>query len=339
MAVIKDVAKLAGVSISTVSKYFNNPNGLSEPYRTRVAAAVEELDFKPNAIARGLRTKRTNTIALIVPDITNAFYVEVYNNIRLNALSQGYMTQLYTTEEAFNILNELLSQLSSSKIDGIILCFLDEDESIGLLDRVQTTVPVALLSWDSDTQFNSAVLDLTKTMYHATNYLINKGHSKIAYVNGRAGSRISVQKMSGYQKAMADHGFPIPEDYIYSGKYSYRTGYLAAKHFMQCAEPPTAIVAANDIIAIGCCKYLNLNDYHVPRDVSVIGMDGIQQAKIYDPSITTMSAPIPAMCAEAVSLLINKINHPTSKNRQILFDASLIVGRSTDEHAPLYLEF
>lgn len=339
MAVIKDVAKLAGVSISTVSKYFNNPNGLSEPYRSKVAAAVEELNFKPNAIARGLRTKRTNTIALIVPDITNTFYVEVYNNIRLNALSHGYTTQLYTTEENFNILSELLSQLSSSKIDGIILCFLDEDESIDLLDRVQTTVPVALLSWDSDTQFNSAVLDLTKTMFNATSYLIQKGHTKIAYVNGLAGSRISVQKMSGYQKAMASRGLPIPEEYIYSGKYAFRTGYQAAKHFMQCMDPPTAIVAANDIIAIGCCKYLNLNGYHVPRDVSVVGMDGIQQARIYDPSITTMAIPIPAMCAEVISLMINKIEHPASKSRQVLFDTRLTIGRSTDENAPLYLEF
>ena len=122
LAVIKDVASFAGVSISTVSKYFNNPQGMSEEYRQKVAAAVEALDFTPNAMARSLRTKRTNIIALIVPEITNTFYVEVYNNIRLAATSKGYMTQLYTTEESINILQELLSQLSSSKIDGIILC-------------------------------------------------------------------------------------------------------------------------------------------------------------------------------------------------------------------------
>ena len=339
MAVIKDVANLAGVSISTVSKYFNNPNGLSEPYRSKVAAAVEELNFKPNAIARGLRTKRTNTIALIVPDITNTFYVEVYDSVRLAAISQGYMTQLYTTEENFNMLNELVNQLSSSKIDGMILCFLDEDDTITLLDRTQATVPVALLSWDSDTKFNSAVLDLTKTMYQATSYLIQRGHSKIAYVNGRAGSRISFQKKGGYLKAMAGAGLTVPENYIYSGNYSYRTGYQAAKQFMQYPDPPTAIVAANDIIAIGCCKYLHLNGYRIPNDVSVVGMDGIQLAKIYDPSITTMATPISAMGSEAVNLLINKINHPTSKNRQILFESKLTVGRSTDENAPLYLEF
>ena len=216
MAVIKDVANLAGVSISTVSKYFNNPNGLSEPYHSKVAAAVEELNFKPNAIARGLRTKRTNTIALIVPDITNTFYVEVYDSVRLAAISQGYMTQLYTTEENFNMLNELVNQLSSSKIDGMILCFLDEDDTITLLDRTQATVPVALLSWDSDTKFNSAVLDLTKTMYQATSYLIQQGHSKIAYVNGRAGSRISFQKKGGYLKAMERMGC-TPEQTVMVG--------------------------------------------------------------------------------------------------------------------------
>ena len=338
MAVIKDVAKLAGVSISTVSKYFNNPNGLSEAYRERVAAAVNELHFAPNPIARGLRTKRTNTIALIVPDITNTFYVDVYNSIRLAAKSHGYTIQLYTTEENVNILNELLSHLSSSNIDGVILSFLDEDEIISHLSRTQTTVPISLLSWDSDAQFNSAVLDLTSTIYQATAYLIEKGHRRIAYVNGPEGSRISLQKMGGYTKAMADHGLCVPEEYICSGNYSFRTGYTAAKQFMNCVTPPTGIVTANDIIAVGCCKYLQMNGYRIPQDVSVIGMDGIQLSKIYDPSISTMVIPIPEMCTEAVELLLNKIEHPTSRTRQALFSTKLLVGRSTDEHAPLYLE-
>lgn len=338
MAVIKDVANLAGVSISTVSKYFNNPGGLSDSYRERVAAAVNELHFEPNPLARGLRTKRTNTIALIVPDITNTFYVEVYNSIRLAAISHGYTTQLYTTEENFNILHELLSQLSSSKIDGMILSFLDEDETVSLLSHTQTTVPISLLSWDSETQFNSAVLDLTSTMYQATSYLIHRGHTRIAYVNGRAGSRISSQKQGGFLKAMADHGLSVPQDYIYSGNYSFRTGYQAAKQFMNCPVPPSAIVSANDIIAVGCCKYLQINDYRIPQDVSVVGMDGIQLSKIYDPSITTMATPISEMCNEAVNLLLNKIERPTSKTQQTLFSARLVVGRSTDENAPLYLE-
>ena len=215
---------------------------------------------------------------------------------------------------------------------------MDEDENVSILSRTQTTVPISLLSWDSDTQFNSAVLDLTNAMYQATSYLIRRGHTKIAYVNGRAGSRISQQKQGGYSKAMAAQNLPIPKDYIYCGTYSFRTGYQAAKQFMSSLTPPTAIVAANDTIAIGCCKYLQLNGYRIPQDVSVVGMDGIQLSRLYEPSITTMATPIPEMCTEAVNLLLNKIEHPTSKTRQVLFSTNLVIGRSTEANAPLYFE-
>ena len=196
MAVIKDVARLADVSISTVSKYFNNPAGLSESYRTRVGNAVKELNYTPNVIARVLRTKRTNTIALIVPDITNYFYVEVYNHVRSAALEKGYSTQLYTSEENINILSDLLSQFSPAKVDGILLAFLDEDEIVSQLSETQANTPLALLSWDINNPFNSVVLDLTTTVYNATKYLIAQGHTKIAYVNGIQDSRISREKMS-----------------------------------------------------------------------------------------------------------------------------------------------
>jgi len=339
MAVIKDVANLAGVSISTVSKYFNNPSGLSEAYRIKVERAVKELNFFPNAMARGLRTKRTNTIALIVPDITNTFYVEVYNHIRTAAIAQGFMTQLYTTEENINILSDLLSQFSPAKIDGIILCFLDEDEITAQLAQAQINLPIALLSWDVNSQLNSVVLNLHSTMYHATSYLIEQGHKRIAYVNGIDISRISNEKMSGYLKAMEDHGLSTCDEYIYSGNYLFRTGYLAAKQFMLLPDPPTGIVAANDIIAIGCCKYLRTHEHRIPQDVSVIGMDGIQLARIYDPSITTMAMPTAEMCNEVVNTLIHSIEKPGSKTKISIYESKLLIGRSTNADAPLYLDF
>lgn len=339
MAVIKDVAKLANVSVSTVSKFFNNPKDLSEPYRQRVEVAVKELNFTPSPLARSLRTKRANTIALVVPDITNTFYAEVYNSIRRAALAKGFMTQLYTTEENVNILNELLTQFSSAEVDGVILCFLDEDEIISHLTDATTCLPITLMSWDVDTPFNSVILNLFSTMFQATNYLISLGHTRIAYVNGIRDSRISKEKFSGFQKAMNDHGLEIPEEFIYNGNYLFRTGYQAAKQFMQTPRAPTAILAANDILAIGCCKYLRLNGFCIPDDVAVVGMDGIQLSKIYDPTITTMATPIDEMCAGAVSLLINKVLHPSSKNRQSVFKSELIEGRSTNSSAPLYLDF
>lgn len=339
MAVIKDVANLAGVSISTVSKYFNNPSGLSEHYRLRVEKAVKELNFTPNAMARGLRTKRTNTIALIVPDITNTFYVEVYDHVRSAAMAQGFITQLYTVEENINILTDLLGQFSPAKVDGILLCFLDEDPIVAKLDQVQTNMPVCLLSWDTNSRLNSVVLNLHSTIYRATSYLIENGHRNIAHVSGPTQSRITQEKLSGYIKALTDHGIPVREEYLYSGNYLFSTGYQASKHLMMLPEPPTGIVCANDILAIGCCKYLGTHDFKIPQDVSVIGMDGIQLSRIYDPSITTMATPTEEMCSEAVDILINKIAKPGSKNKISIYDSKLVLGRSTNADAPIYLDF
>lgn len=338
MAVIKDVANLAGVSVSTVSKYLNNPSGLSEPYRSMVEKAVQELNYTPNALARSLRTKRTNTVALIVPDITNTFYVEVYNSIRSVALAQGFTTQLYTSDENINILSDLISQLSPVKIDGIILAFLDEDEIISQISKAQSSIPIALLSWDLNNQFSSVVLNLYSTIYRATKYLISQGHSRIAFVNGTLHSRISREKISGYQKAMADSNLDVPEEYIYHGNYLFRTGYQATKQFMSSSAPPTGIVAANDILAIGCCKYLGTHGYLIPENVSVVGMDGIQLSRIYDPSITTMAMPIEDMCTEVVEMLVNKIEKPGSKNRQSIYESNLVIGRSTNKNAPVRLD-
>lgn len=339
MAVIKDVAQHAGVSISTVSKYFNNPNALSEPYKSRVAEAVRALDYHPNAIARSLRTKQTGSIALVVPDITNTYYVEVYNAIRSELTQRNIVTQLFTIEENTNILRDLLGRLTPAQVDGIIVCFLDEDSIIGTLTEAQSNIPITLLSWDAASPFNSVVIDLHSAIRDVTNYLIGLGHVRIAYASGPQGSRISNEKINGYYQAMNMHGLPIPDGYIHEGVYTFQNGYLAAQQFMRTSAPPTAIVCANDMIAVGCCKYLISEHYRIPQDVAVTGMDGTQLSLIYDPPITTMAEPIKEMCHEAVTLLLYKIEHPSSKNKTCLLRTKLEIRRSTDFDVPLYIDF
>lgn len=339
MAVIKDVAARAGVSISTVSKYFNNPSGLSDKCRLAVEEAVKELNYTPNEIARGLRTKKTNVIALIVPDIVNSFYSEMYDYIRVAAARKNYTIQMYTTEDNPNILSELLSQFSRSNIDGIILGFLDDDRVVEKLSSVESNTPLALISWDVNTEFNSVILNLGSTIYTTTQHLISKGHKKIAYIGGILHLRISDEKIAGYKRALKDNGLEFNEDYVYYGKYQFKSGYQAAQYFMNLSDPPTAIVGANDVLAIGACKYLQNNGYRIPQDVAVTGMDGIQLARLYDPNITTMVMPMEEMCNELLEYLINKIDRPGSKNRQTIYESKLLVGRSTDENAPFYLDF
>lgn len=339
MAVMKDVAKLAGVSTSTVSKYLNHPGQMSEKYRNLIQEAINELKYSPSSVARSMRTGRSNIIALIIPELTNPYYSEVYNAVRSACCLEGYTPIVYTTEENFEVLNGFLSSSSVLNADGIIMAFVDEDEIMQKVLEIENKIPITLLSWNiNNSVFNSVDIDLFEGIFRATNHIIQCGHTKIAYVNGISESRISKEKYRGFEKALNDAKIPIRTEYVASGKYRFKTGFQSARTFMQLSDPPTAIVAANDVIAIGCVKYLINNGYRVPQDCAVIGFDGISLSKIYDPSISTVEQPIDEMGLKAVELLINSINKPQQTHQQIIFNTKLVVRRSTDANAPLILD-
>ncbi|NLK89766.1 MAG: LacI family transcriptional regulator [Clostridiaceae bacterium] len=339
MAVIKDVANLAGVSVATVSKYLNQPENVREINRTKIAKAIQDLNYKPSSLARSMRTKRTNLIAIIVPEITNFYYSEVFNAVRVASAERGYTPILYTTEESVDILREYLNDITSLGADGIIFCFLDEDGIIDELKDVQNNIPVVLMSWDvNNTYFNSVVVDVYDGIFRATKYLIEQGHTHIAYVGGPADSRISKEKYKGYKNALIGASIEIYPEYNMSGKYRFQTGYRCAREFMCLETPPTAIVAANDVLAVGCVKYLASNGINVPEDCAVIGFDGINLALLYQPSITTMEQPIDKMGMEAVNLLVSKIDAPTTKNKQIIFKTTLSERTTTNSNASVKFE-
>ncbi len=339
MAVLKDVARLAGVSPSTVSKYLNHPDKMTEEYKIMIQKAIEELNYIPSNVARSMRTGKTNIIALIIPELTNPYYSEVYNAVRSACCSKGYTPIVYTTEENSDVLNDFLTNFSLLNADGIIMAFVDEDEIMQKILEIEHIIPVVLMSWDiSNENFNSVNVDLFDGIYKATNHLIQKGHKKIAYVSGIWQSRISKEKFRGFEKAIKDAGMEIKDEYIAAGKYRFKTGFQSARSFMQLADPPTAIVGANDIIAIGCVKYLINNGYRVPEDCAVIGFDGISLSKIYDPSISTVEQPIFDMGVKAVDILIDVIDKPNQAHKQVIFNTRLIINRSTDSNAPLILD-
>ena len=335
MAVIKDVAEYAGVSKSTVSKYFNNPSMLSEEYRVRVEKAVKDLNFVPNNIARSMRTKKTNQIAMIVPDIANPFYSELFSEMRLYAMQIGYRVIVYTTEDDLHELEKYVDNIDNIFADGIIICFLDEDEIIKRFDELRGKIPITFISWDIHrTKFNSVVLSLNDSIFKITQYVIGLGYKRIAFINGPSDSRISKEKLIGFSRAMHLAGLEVKDEYITNGRNRLRYGYRNASKLMQLTDPPEAIIAANDHIAIGCIKYLTQHNYRVPEDIIVTGHDGVQLAYIFDPSITTQAMPITEMCKTAVDLLVNKIEKPASKNRQAIFTSSLVEGKSTNPNAP-----
>lgn len=182
------------------------------------------------------------------------------------------------------------------------------------------------------------IIHLFNCIYQGTKHILGLGRTKIAYLGGPEGSRISKEKFKGFKKALDEAGIEVRDHYLTGGRYHFQTGYQAAMEFMRLPNPPDAIVCGNDVLAIGCVKYLTHNGFKVPEDVAVIGMDGIQLSYIYDPSISTIAMPIQEMCQASVDLLINKIDKPRSKNKQIIYNTSLVVRRSTEKNAPLILD-
>jgi LacI family transcriptional regulator, repressor for deo operon, udp, cdd, tsx, nupC, and nupG len=340
MAVIRDVARLAGVSPSSVSKYLNNSPTLRDSYRQRIAKAVEQLGYTPSRIARSMRTGRKNIIAAIIPSIVNPFYSELYQAIRVECLLKGYTPVLYTTDENMDLLRTVLVDLGASQVDGAILCFLDEGEIIKRLEELDTRTPVALMSWHvQSTKFSCAVVDVHAAIRTATNHLLALGHRKIAYVGGRLARSISQEKLRAFRLAMTAAGLPPREELIIADNFRFESGFNAARAFMQAKDPPTAIVAANDMLAIGCVKFLINNGFRVPDDVAVTGHDGIQLASIYDPSVTTMAQPIAESGRALVDMVIARIEKPASRKNRAMFQLELKVRRSTDKSTPIMFEF
>lgn len=339
MAAIKDVAKLANVSVGTVSRYLNDPDSLRPAYRERVQKAVTALNYQPSRLAQAMRTKRTNMIALVVPEMQNQFYIELYTAIRLSCYQHGYTPVMYTMESGTQMLEHLFTGNGAAQIDGMILAFMDDPGSLALIDKISGSTPFVLMTCKSDisASYSSILSDVYSGAYEAANHILSLGHKKIAFV-GHVDNPLNMnEKLSGVKRALKEQGIPFDPDYYAEGASIYSTGYNAARKVMRMEPPPSAIVAGNDMIAAGVLKYLSEYQYRIPEDVAVIGFDGIELGAICTPALSTVIQPIEAMGQAAVKTLLEKINNPDIANTQSVFRPRLLIRQSTRRDAPLTL--
>lgn len=339
MAVIKDVANLAGLSVSVVSKYLNHPDNVREDTKIRIEAAIKELNYIPSMTARSMRTKRSQMLAIVVPDIVDEFYTHVFNAIKIYALARGYTPILYTIENDVEILKDYLGKISINHFDGLMLCFLEEDELVEIYDDLQSEIPVVMFSGETDNRFSAVVTDITEGAYKATKHLIDCGCKRIAYIGGPEQSKNTAQKRDGYEKALSEAGLKVNGDYLYYGRYyRYQTGYEAAAYFFEKQNMPDGVYAASDVIAAGFMKYIVKRGVRIPEDMKVVGFDNIQLASVYQPGISTIKLPVKQMCKEAVNMLIQAIEKEDTQKHTIIFKNELIVRGSTDKNSTIDFE-
>ncbi|PAB59204.1 LacI family DNA-binding transcriptional regulator [Anaeromicrobium sediminis] len=305
---IKDIAKQAGVSISTVSRVINGSKPVSNEIRQKVMQIIEETGYMPNPIARSLVMKKSQLIGVVVPDISNTFINEILSGIEEIGRMYNYDILLCSTYGDQEQELRYLNLLKAKQVEGIVFMTWELDEKlIKYISNIDT--PVVLINRNTDKlEIPSVSIDNFKAAYEITEYLINKGHKEIALMRRQGHDAFSLRIYEGYKKALEDNDIPLNENIVYEGEYKIEKGYELTEKLIEGKNVPTAIFASNDVMAIGAINALFDNGYNVPNDVSVVGFNDIELSSIYRPKLTTIHQPIYDIGAVAIRMIIKKIN-------------------------------
>jgi LacI family transcriptional regulator len=327
MSTILDVALKAKVSIATVSRVVNNSSHkVNSATRKNVLKAIRELDYRPNALAKGLLMKKTMTIGIIIPDISNPYYAEIVRGIQDMADQFGYAIILLNTDRNQNRIIKHIYFLREKSADGIIFSggIIHGEKVLSSLKELRERVVVI---GRHRVDFPAVVIDNIGGAAKATQHLIGLNHTRIGFIGGPDKSTSARDRLTGYKNALIQSSCPIDKNLIKKGDLTPMSGYFLAKELVQ-RERPTAIFAANDQMAFGTIRAAKEYGSKVPNDLSVVGFDNIPFSSYFDPSLTTIDIPMYHIGAAAMEMLVNLISE---KNAEKLrwFDTKLLIRDST----------
>lgn len=333
MANINDVANEAGVSITTVSRYLNNSYPVNENTKKAIEKAIKKLKYKPNAIARGLINKKTNTVGVIVPLITNMFFPEVVKGIADQCKEKDYSIILANSENNIEEEQKMVENFMERQVDGIVII----DPKIEKIPpsyyrEINSHLPLVIVNkYFNDDEITFVYNDENNGAYQAAEYLMDLGHRKILFISGPQKSYPSQVKIEGFNRALQERRSIRNNDIegvnIALSEYTSDTTYNFIKENIDDIKRYSAIFCANDLMAFGVIKALKSEGYEVPRDFSVIGFDDISFSSLYEPSITTMSQKIYRLGEISGKAIIKLIEKEEVARVQIL-DTELIVRDS-----------
>lgn len=333
MTTIIDVAKKAGVSKTSVSRYLNGKNSghMSEKTKERIVQAIKELDYQPNSIARSLKQKSTNVIGLVVNDMSNLFFLEIIRGIETELKNSGYNLLVCNSDTNVEMELECLKMLEKRQIDGVIL--IGMNMPVSHIEKIKTEFPIVLMEREpGKTNLDSVRIDNKVGAYAAVSHLIERGHTQIAHIAGPGIAAMAVERKEAYIECMRDHGLEVLAQYIVSGNYKLESGYAGMQSLMALKDKPTAVFCANDYMAMGALRYLMEQGYRVPEDVALVGYDDIMVARMVTPPLTTVRQPVWELAGVAARLLIERIEHKDSmpeEGQTVIMQSKLVVRASS----------
>jgi len=335
MSTIADVARRAGVSKMTVSRVINNSGYISPDTRERVEQAIAELGYIPNALARSLRFKQTQTIALIVTDITNPFFTTIARGVEDTASEHGFSVIFCNTDESREEEQEYVRVLIQKQIDGLLLVpARSTPDSIALLQ--DKTIPLVLLDRTIPGRPADTVrCDSELGAYQLVRHLIELGHRRIAVLSGPDEVTTATDRVAGWRRALLEAGLPAPDDLVHYGAFTVDGGYQMARQALACTPRPTALFTANNFIAVGAMHALREAGLRVPEDISLVTFDDLPPTMAIDPFFTAAMQPAYEMGQQATLLLLNRLEGKGPETTQELILPPQFVYRRSSGPPPL----
>ncbi|NQZ80419.1 MAG: LacI family DNA-binding transcriptional regulator [Colwellia sp.] len=320
MSTIKKVCQLAGVSTATVSRTLKNPDMVNEKTRERIFKAIAEAGYRPNVLASSIKTGRSNSLVVLVPNLSNPFFLKIIQGIEQAAQENGYSVLLGDTQGEAKRENEYASMVLSNRADGLI--HLDHSFPFSKNDEtLAENVPMVSVCERivSNKKYPVVELDNYSACRALANHLTSYGHKRFGVIAGQKESQIYRDRLSGIKSVLQEEGITLEDSLVVGGEYSMEAGEIGARELLSNINRPTAIFCFNDDIAIGAIHEIKKHGLRVPDDISVVGFDNIKVSAYIDPPLTTIDQPAYDMGRKAVEVVLQQIKKkPLQRDREIV---------------------
>lgn len=327
---IYDVAREANVSMATVSRVVNGNPNVKPATRKKVMEVIERLGYRPNAVARGLASKKTTTVGVIIPDISSTFFAELTRGIEDIATMYKYNIILSNSDQNKEKELHLLNTMFGKQVDGIV--FMSGNISSEHVEEFEKSpVPIVLAGSIEETEkIPSVNIDYEQAAYDVVQSFIEKGHKEIAFVIGPLHEPINKEKkLAGYKRALENYGIPFREDLIIEGDYTYDSGIEAIEKLLEMDARPTAIFVGSDEMALGVIHGAEDKGYKIPDDFEVISSDNTRLTLMVRPQLTTVVQPLYDIGAVAMRLLTKLMNKEEVSDQIVILPHRIEFRRST----------
>lgn len=307
MPTINDVAKNAGVSITTVSYVLTGKRFVSDDLQERVRRAMKEIGYRPNNLARSLRSGKTDTIGLVIPDSSNLFFAEISRSVEDIGFDNQYTVFLCNSDDNPIKQSKYLDVLIAKQVDGIVFISVSNDKSD--LDKLaEANIPFVIVDRDeSESNSDTVQVDNFEGGRIAVEKLFSLGHRKIACITGPSTATLSADRYHGYLKVLEENGIPANSAYVIPGDFRFKGGEEAMTRLLNLPDPPTAVFICNDMMAIGAIRAVNTFGLKVPDDISIIGFDNSPIAEAITPALSTVAQPINQIAEKAMKILFQRM--------------------------------